>query len=231
MCSPRNTYQSAQVKQAMCLYATNHQKRFDTTAYILNYPQRPIVSTRTMALAGLDELPNGEMAIVAIMSGGWNQEDSIIMNQSSIDRGLFRSTMYKTYKEEEKRLASSAEELIHVPPAGTKHRKYGDYNLLELDGLAAPGTRVKAHDVIIGKTSPAGGGSAERRDASTVIKTTEDGTVDAVMITENEGGRRSVKMRIRTEVNCTAGDKFASRSGAFYIRACFIHPSFTHHLI
>jgi DNA-directed RNA polymerase II subunit RPB2 len=38
------------------------------------------------------ELPAGINCIVAIMCyTGYNQEDSLIMSQSSIDRGLFRS--------------------------------------------------------------------------------------------------------------------------------------------
>ena len=44
------------------------------------------------------ELPNGINVIVAIQCyQGYNQEDSIIFNQSSIDRGLFSSTFYRTY--------------------------------------------------------------------------------------------------------------------------------------
>lgn len=39
-----------------------------------------------------NELPAGINAIVAILSySGYNQEDSVIMNSSGIDRGLFRS--------------------------------------------------------------------------------------------------------------------------------------------
>ena len=44
------------------------------------------------------------MVIVAIATySGYNQEDSIIFNQSAIDRGMFRSTFYRTYKDDEKK--------------------------------------------------------------------------------------------------------------------------------
>jgi DNA-directed RNA polymerase II subunit RPB2 len=41
-------------------------------------------------------LPAGINAIVAIACySGYNQEDSLMMNQSSIDRGFFRSIFYR----------------------------------------------------------------------------------------------------------------------------------------
>ncbi len=45
------------------------------------------------------DLPAGINAIVAIACySGYNQEDSVMMNQSSIDRGLFRSIFFRSYK-------------------------------------------------------------------------------------------------------------------------------------
>jgi DNA-directed RNA polymerase II subunit RPB2 len=64
--APRNVYQSSQLKQAMGVYATNYQTRMDTSAYVLNYTQKPLVTTKHQELIKLDEMPSGQNVIVAI---------------------------------------------------------------------------------------------------------------------------------------------------------------------
>ena len=43
--SPRNIYQASMGKQAIGIHALSHQIRTDTITYVLNYPQRPLVTT------------------------------------------------------------------------------------------------------------------------------------------------------------------------------------------
>jgi DNA-directed RNA polymerase II subunit RPB2 len=91
-------------KQAMGVYTTNYQLRMDVLANVLYYPQKPLVTTKVMEYLQFRELPAGINAIVAIMCyGGYNQEDSLIINQSSVDRGLFRSFVYRSYVDQEKK--------------------------------------------------------------------------------------------------------------------------------
>ena len=62
-------------------------------------PQKPLVTTRSMEHLHFRELPAGHNAIVAIACySGYNQEDSVMFSQSSIDRGFFRSMFFRTYK-------------------------------------------------------------------------------------------------------------------------------------
>lgn len=47
-------------------------------------------------------MPIGANPIVAMACfTGYNQEDSIILNQSAIERGFYRSAFFRTYKTEE----------------------------------------------------------------------------------------------------------------------------------
>ncbi|KAI8817226.1 DNA-directed RNA polymerase II subunit RPB2 [Fimicolochytrium jonesii] len=222
--SPRNCYQSAMGKQAMGIFLTNFQVRMDTMANILFYPQKPLATTRAMEFMHFRELPAGQNAIVAIATySGYNQEDSLIMNQSSIDRGLFRSMYYRVYMDTEKKIGLIESETIEKPYREDCLRlKHGSYHKIEHDGLIAPGTRVSGEDIIIGKTVPIKEDSTEmgqrtaahtKRDASTPLKSTENGIVDQVMVTTNEAGYKFVKVRIRSVRVPQMGDKFASRHG------------------
>lgn len=101
--SPRNTYEAAMSKQSMSIPMTNYQKRLDTAAYCLNYPQQPLVQTHFSRLLNFNELPSGVVCIVAIICmPGENEEDALVMNLSSVQRGLFRSTSYRTYQDRER---------------------------------------------------------------------------------------------------------------------------------
>jgi len=224
--SPRNTYQSAMGKQAMGIYSSNYQVRMDTMAHVLHYPQKPLCTTRAMEFLHFRELPSGVNCVVAIMIyTGYNQEDSLILNQSAIDRGLFRSSYYRCYNDEEKSssvgtigsLTSETFEKPHIDSC--RGMKHGEYGKLDEDGLVQPGTRVSGDDILIGKTAPMDASPSgmpsryTKRDCSTAMKATESGIVDNVMLSTTKEGYRFVKVRIRNVRIPQIGDKFASRHG------------------
>ncbi|KYK58142.1 RNA polymerase II beta subunit [Drechmeria coniospora] len=222
--SPRNTYQSAMGKQAMGFFLTNYSRRMDTMSNILYYPQKPLATTRSMEFLKFRELPAGQNAIVAISCySGYNQEDSVIMNQSSIDRGLFRSLFFRSYSDQEKKVGLNYTEVFEKPfHQSTLRMKHGTYDKLDEDGIVAPGVRVSGEDIIIGKTAPIDQESQDlgtrttvhqRRDISTPLRSTENGIVDSVIVTVNQDNVKYVKVRVRTTKIPQIGDKFASRHG------------------
>ena len=220
--SPRNTYQSAMGKQAMGMYVTNYQIRMDTLGYVMFYPQKPLVTTRAMEYLHFRELPAGCNAVVAIMCyTGYNQEDSVLMNQSAIDRGLFRSLYYRSFKDEEKKQGSLSREEFERPDRDTcLGMRHGTYDKLDDDGLICPGTRVSGDDIIIGKTAPLPEDDTavlskrfSKKDCSTGMKHAETGIIDQVLLTTNDQGLRFVKLRVRSMRTPQVGDKFSSRHG------------------
>jgi len=223
--SPRNTYQSAMSKQAMGIYTLNYLKRMDTMAHVLTYPMLPLVSTSTSAYTFQDKSPNGCNVIVAIASySGFNQEDSILINQSSVDRGLFTSTFYRTYKDEERRNQLSGEEERFVKPNVTETRsmKPGSYKALDpISGFPIKDSFLKGGDVVIGKIVPVKQNTGNvvasvgkpYRDYSTTIRYNEQGRVDAVYSSHNSDGYKFVKVRMSCFRVPEIGDKLSSRHG------------------
>ena len=217
--SPRNTYQCAMGKQAIGVYAMNFDKRMDKTAYVLNYPTRPLVDTRLMNLIKLYKVPSGCQITVAIMSfTGYNQEDSTLINKGSIDRGLFSATIYHTEKDEDKNIIR--DEIIRCKPDVTKTKciKYGNYDKLNAHGFVPENTLAENRDIIIAKTIPI---KENRNDPTKVIKyedqskcfrTTEETYIDKNYTGRNGDGYNFAKVRVRTYRKPVLGDKFASRA-------------------
>ncbi len=170
--SARNVFHAAQTKQAIGIYATNFNKRFDTFGYIQHYPQKAIINTRHAQYTGSDMMPNGANLIVAIMTyTGFNQEDSLIINKRSIERGLFHLSYYKTISESTKKI-NDYERVIFANPLKFKEKlkeeaeknnktfknfdfklKNARYDLLDDDGCIKEGSYIPKGQkaVIIGK--------------------------------------------------------------------------------
>lgn len=220
--APRNCYQASQGKQALGIYSSNYRNRYDTLGHIMNYPQKPLVRTKMSKYLHNDDLPCGINAIVAICTyTGYNQEDSIIMNRSAVDRGLFTSTYLRTYKEQNNKNHSNGEEEFFTKPEidSTKTSKPYNYEKILHDGFVPENTFVQSGDVIIGKCMPnKSNNNITYKDNSIPIKNNECGFIDRnchndnYYTTINGDGYNFCKVRIRSERIPTIGDKFSARS-------------------
>ena len=222
--SPRNSYQAAMGKQAMGMYAMNFRDRYDALAHLLCYPQVPFVSPFMSRFYGAQAMPSGQNIVVAILTyTGYNQEDSIMINRASLERGLFRSIFYRTYKDEERKNQSSGEEERFVRPdaAMTKQMKNANYDKLDESGFVPENTFVDADDILIGKYVPlrvATGmvipaGAKRFRDVSRTMRNNETGWVDKIFKNRNGEGYSFAKVRVRQDRIPEIGDKFSSRHG------------------
>ncbi|MBW3010954.1 DNA-directed RNA polymerase subunit B [Candidatus Woesearchaeota archaeon] len=211
-------------RQALGLYTASFAVRMDTDVNLLTYPQTPIAKTMMYDIAKEDEHPAGQNVVVAILSyEGYNMDDAIILNRGSVDRGLGRSIYFRPYVSEELRYSGGLIDEISIPDKEVKgYKSEKDYRFLNDDGVAYIEAQVNPDDVVIGKTSPPrflSGmdeytlGTSSRRESSTSIRHGEKGTVDFVVVTENEEGNKFVQVRVRDLRLPEIGDKFSSRHG------------------
>ncbi|MCB9370084.1 DNA-directed RNA polymerase subunit B [Candidatus Woesearchaeota archaeon] len=212
------------IKQAVGMYALNYQKRKETDRNLLVSPQKPLVETFIYELLGFDKHPAGQNLVVGIMSfEGYNMEDGLILNQSSIERGLQRSFYYKLYSSSETKYPGGLQDKIMYPGKDIKgYRAEEDYRYLEDDGIVYLGQKIATGDVLVGKVSPPrfieeieGFGQMINLnvDASLALKEDEKGVVSAVSVIENVDGDKEVNVLLRDHRNPIVGDKFASRHG------------------
>lgn len=135
-----------------------------------------------------------------------------MFNQSSIDRGLFRSAFFRTYSETQEK-----DEVFERPDfMRTQGRRVGTYDKLDVDGIITPGSIVNGDDIIIGKTGlvkssgnlgddaatasslAAANVLKPRKDCSVQVKHSESGMIDQVILTTNEEGNRFTKVKMRS---------------------------------
>jgi DNA-directed RNA polymerase subunit B len=222
--SPRNTYEAGMAKQALGLYSANFGLRVDTRSHILHYVQSPVVTTRPMEVIGYHRRPAGQNFIVAIHSfQGYNIEDALVINKASIERGIARSSFFRSYDAEERKYPGGQEDKFEIPSREVRgYRASEAYRLLSEDGVIEPEFQVGGDEILIGRTSPPRFleeytelevPGPKRRETSVSLRHGEQGTIDKVLITETIDGNRLVKVKVRDERIPELGDKFASRHG------------------
>lgn len=210
--APRNCYSASMMKQGLGIFATSYQHRADTTSNVLLTPQKPLVNTAMDRALKLDEMPAGVNCIVAICCyNGSNQEDSLLVNKSAIERGLFHSMLYKTHGVEEVRsLQGGSSKIITVPPHSI--RKYGlNYTMLDHNGIIRKGSVVTANDILVGMVSEIRDNKDEKVQQSDASFYGETGIVDRIYVSIMPQGGKMVKIVMRELRIPQIGDKLASK--------------------
>jgi DNA-directed RNA polymerase II subunit RPB2 len=217
---PRNAFACGQAKQAISLYSTNFLSRIDKMGVTLNYGQIPLVKSRYLKYINNEEHPCGENVIVAIMCySGYNVEDSILFNEGSVKRGMFRTTYFNSYETREETIKGNdaiiESHIVNIEnEANVVGLKPGyEYDHLDIYGMIKENTELTDKVVLIGKVKTSSIDPNKSIDESVFPKKGQLGFVDKTFITESEEGTRLAKVRIREERMPSIGDKFASRAG------------------
>ena len=218
-------------KQAMGAIAYNQFHRIDTLMYLLVYPQRPLVKTRSIDMVGVSKLPAGQNAVIAVMSySGYDIEDASVLSKASLDRGFMRCGVLKKSVTAIKRYGNHTLDRIVGPPEPTPAVGGGAprgvarrYAALDLDGVARVGERVHPGDVLINKQQPINTTDtlpnptslpdSGYRPMTVTYKGPEPVYVDKVLLTSNEHDDFLIKVLLRSTRRPELGDKFSSRHG------------------
>lgn len=223
--SPRNTYQCAMGKQAIGAIAYNQFRRIDTLLYFMVYPQQPMVKTKTIELIDYDKLPAGQNATVAVMSySGYDIEDALVLNKSSIDRGFGRCQVVRKNTVILKRYPNHTKDIV----AGMRVDENGEpiysHSALGPDGLGEVGSRIEngqvyankqvptnAGELLLGEQAPQG--PETHRETPAYYKGPEPSYVDQVMMSVSDNDQALIKVLLRQTRRPELGDKFSSRHG------------------
>lgn len=210
----RNIFYYAQAKQAMGIYASNWKNRLDIS-YILHYTQKPLVYSKIDKYVQMDQLPAGENVLLLIdCYTGSNQDDSLVFNETSIDRGLFRSETLKKFKSAIKKNQVTAEDNYFGIPDKSKlvEARNISYEKLNSKGFPKNETVIYSDEAVIGQVSsiePSQDSDKTLKDNSVIYKGNTPMIVDKVYHDiKNNDDFNMIALRGRIEKIPKIGDKF-----------------------
>lgn len=209
---PRISYQCAMAKQSIGVSVLNYRHVYDAPMHLLRYPQKPLVTTRNRQILGYDKLPAGMNAIVAIIPyTGYNQEDSIIINRSAVQRGFMVSDYripYTAVNKPDKGVC------IEIPKVGECNAfKCTRTDHLDEEGIAEVGMIIKKGDPVICRTIRNSRGNVTdkpKTDYSIFFDQGEFGVITDVQRGVDGKGFDYVTVVVNSTRIPELGDKFAS---------------------
>lgn len=192
--------------QAIGYSPTNSRFRFDTLSHQIFYPQKPLFKTVVADCLGkagysfgqkddytTPQYFNGQNAIVSVnVHQGFNQEDSLVLNRASLERGMFRTLHFKSYRAqvENKEITRRLKHREKIN-FGKVESKKGKVDSLDSEGLPFVGASLQSGDIVIGKVTESG------EDLSAKLMHTEQGMVEKVVLSANDDGVNFATVTLR----------------------------------
>jgi len=210
----RVCFETNQARQTCGWYSFAAPYRVDKNRFFQWYNETPLVKT----IAQKYTFSNGMNCMVAYMSYyGYGQEDSIIFNKASVERGMFAGSFYRN-----ERVVLERGEHFGLPSAAvTKGRKpRASYEKL-VDGFVRPGTVVQKGDIIIGRYAELRTSETKTRsevqyryiDRSIEYQHREPAIVDRVWKPRGSADEQIGIVKLRSTRPLGVGDKLSSRQG------------------
>lgn len=214
--SPRNMYQCQMGKQTMGFPAQALQCRADNKMYRIQTPQMPIAQTNAWNKYHMNQFPTGTNAIVAVLAyTGFDMEDAMILNKSSVERGLHYGQVYKSETIDLTELRQRGDGVTNVfarsgAMARFKEQADKSANFIDIDGLPYVGQTLTEGDPYCSVVNKMTGQSKISK-----LKGSEAAIVDyvAAINTGSKDPLQKVTIRTRHPRYPQIGDKFSSRHG------------------
>lgn len=198
------------IRHACGLYSTNFNKRFDKQGYLMLHNQMPLVST----VANYFTSGTGLNSIIAVLPwDGFSVEDSLNLNMSAAQRGMYYVNKYTFIK-----ITLEKDEEFGIPDENITENinKNANYSKLDKEGICPVGTKLYKGDIIIGKLRKYNDikiNNVLYRDCSEMYE--EDELAYVVGISRGVDGEMNHFIKIRLEIPrpMSVGQKMASRNG------------------
>jgi DNA-directed RNA polymerase beta subunit len=203
-------HNSAMSKQAIGVPFSNYRELMSGSFHTMMYLQRPIALTRGATIIKYDEMPAGQNAIIAVMPRPYNEEDSIEMNQDSIDRGFMVSFKWTCYYAE---IREEKGELFYIPTEENCLKFRGNPRHLTPEGFPNPGTTIENNDIIIGKVIENTEDNHKYTNLSIIYDHPWPATVDRIQLGTTGDGYKYIRVMLCQRREPVVGDKFSFMHG------------------
>lgn len=204
----RITFWTNHGKQSAGWAYLNYPYRIDKNVTLQHYNERPLVT----AFSDLLKCPIGHNCTVALACVGENVEDSIVVNQSSVDVGMFNASFYTNEKSE----LEKGEDFGGIDFARTLDiKKDATYAYIQNNGAIAENITVKKNYVLIAKVAklPKAIDQYQFVDKSIVYHHEEEVYIERVIYTRNADDAPMIKVKMRHNRDLWIGDKLSNRMG------------------
>ncbi|CAN4080495.1 unnamed protein product [Withania somnifera] len=195
-------------KQTMGFSSQALNCRADQKLYHLQTPQTPIVRTKAYEKYCVDDYPLGTNAIVAVLAySGYDMEDAMVLNKSSVDRGMCHGHIYQTETidlTEQSAKSDRAQRLFR-----RSNLDKSSHQLIDSDGLPYVGQRINPNEPYCTIYN-----EITSQTTNMKLKGSEPVVVDYVAVdVKNKTHLQKANIRFRRSRNPVIGDKFSSRHG------------------